>query len=955
VDTLAFLRKVLPDGCLYCLDTPNPGGRGFKHHVFEDLPTMAARAMQLDAAGHTVYFACSGFREPSIEREVTTDKGREKKQVFRVQANVKLVKAFWLDLDVGTAEPGKPAKYASQEDAVRGLAIFLATAKLPRPTIVSSGYGIHAYWTLTDTVLPGLWKATAETLKSLTRALSMCVDQTRTADEASVLRPVGTQNWKVRAIPQPVKVLFAADDVTPKAFADAVSEAAKTHKCAPVQRRGDSDSTFNPTTLIVPDGFQASSAKLIADRCNQIKMLRDSGGNVSEPQWYRAIQVLDKTIEGEAVIHEWSKPYPGYNYEETQRKVLQIKAMGPTTCGVLELTNPDGCKGCPFKGRIASPIQLGVDIAEAKAPVVQQVVGDNRVIDVVLPNPPQPFKRGDEKNPGLYMEIEPGVPVRFYPYDLFPIELAFDEQEKFMTAKVRHNLPLEGWADFPFRASLVSSVKEFGAAMIDRGVFPENAKVMAIYMDAYLKLLQSKTKTRQLYNSMGWKDNNSRFLLGKHLYLPGGNIEAAGMSRRVSKNAIDGIEKKGEFARWREAVSKLAQVGVEPHLFGFLTGFGSPLLTFTGFKGCVMSLLGESNAGKSLTATMALSIYGSFHKLRLGKSDTLNARIERMNSLANLPIYVDEFTNTEPKEASEFIYMASQGRGREKLFSDSTVRDAAEWSSITMLSSNKSISGILSLGKDNIEAEMLRLFEFWVPRHTWFEAQNREMYNLVKDNYGHAGEVYVRYLVEHAAELPAMIAAVEKQLVSLVGFEGRERFWISTAAVNLTGYLIACKLGLLPAKAFTPDVLRRLFMWIKKTIEGMRIQLGESKVDYLDALGQFLNDHVPNTLIVEDRDIGGGMTATGAERVPTRELLVREERHSKLTYIDRKALANWLVRRQIDYAQMKEALYGIRVLRDHTLKKTLGAGFVKSTQVPVWVIDTEVPVFKAKVAVDSVV
>jgi hypothetical protein len=366
-----------------------------------------------------------------------------------------------------------------------------------------------------------------------------------------------------------------------------------------------------------------------------------------------------------------------------------------------------------------------------------------------------------------------------------------------------------------------------------------------------------------------------------------------------------------------------------------------------------MSLLGESNAGKSLTATMALSIYGSFNKLRLGKNDTLNARIERMNSLSSLPIYVDEFTNTEPKEASEFIYMASQGRGREKLFSDSTVRDAAEWSSITMVSSNKSVSGILSLGKDNIEAEILRLFEFWVPRHTWFEAQNREMYNLVKDNYGHAGELYVRFLVEHAAELPAMIAGVEKKLTSIVGFEGRERFWISTAAVNLTGYLIACQLGILPAAAFTPDVLRRLFEWIKITMSGMRTALGEAKVDYLDALGQFLNDHVPHTLIVEDHDIGGGMKAPTASRVPTRELLVREERHTKLTYVDRKALANWLARRQIDYAQMKEALYGLRVLKNHAEKKTLGAGFTKSTQVPVWVIDTEVPVYKAKVSLEG--
>jgi hypothetical protein len=950
VDTLAFLQKVLPPGCIYFIDTPSPHGKGFKHFAFEDFATMAARAVQLDELGHSVYFACSGFREKTIEVEVTTPHGREMKAVSRVQKNVKLVRSFWLDLDVGTSEPGKPAKYPTQADAITGLGKFLHDADLPRPMIVSSGYGVHCYWPLAETMLPGQWKEEAERLKGLTKSLSLLVDQTRTADEASVLRPVGTFNRKNRAAPQPVALLLDVEPIPVKTFVEALGRAAKKHGVKAAPSRGDGDATFNPTTLIVPDGYQESSAKLIADRCNQVKQLRDSGGNVSEPQWYRTIQVLDKTIEGEAIIHEWSKPYKGYNAEETQRKIIQIKSMGPTTCAVLEETNPDGCKNCPFKGRIASPIQLGVEIKEAEAPKVTQLVGDGLVQEFELPNAPAPFKRGDAKNPGLYMELEPGVPIRFYPYDLFPIELAYDEQEKYMTAKVRHNLPHEGWADFPFRASLVGSVKEFGAAMIDRGVFPENAKVMAIYMDAYLKLLQSKMKSRQLYNSMGWKDENTKFLLGKNLYLPGGKIEPAGLSRRVSKAAVDGITKKGDAEQWKRAVAYFAQPGLEAHLFGFLAAFGSPLLKFTGFNGCVMSLLGDSNAGKSLTAMMALSVYGDYNKLRLGKNDTLNARIERMNSLSNIPIYVDEFTNTEPREASEFIYMASQGRGREKLFSDSTVRDAAEWSSITMVSSNKSLVGMLQLGKDNVEAEMLRLFEVWCGRYPWFEAQNRTMYELTKGNHGHAGEAYVRWLVENAASIKPLIDSVTARLVELVGFEGRERFWVSTAAVNIAGLLIAIQLGILPPELSTPELIQRLFAWVKETFDKMRVGLGEARIDFVDALGQFLNEHTPNTLIIEDHDMGGGTTSAVVTRTPVRELAVREERHTNLTYVDRKTLNHWLTRRQLDYDQMKKHLYQCRILKDHNEKKCLGAGFMKSTQVPVWVIDTEAPIYKQRVA-----
>jgi hypothetical protein len=553
VDTLAFLRKVLPDGCFYFLDTPNPGGRGFKHHVFEDLPTMAARAIQLDTAGHTVYFACSGFREKSIEREITTDKGREKKQVGpRAAEREAGAKPSGSTSTSAPRSPGKPAKYATQEDAVRGLATFLATAKLPRPTIVSSGYGVHAYWTLTETVLPGQWKTTAEALKALTRTLSMCVDQTRTADEASVLRPVGTRNWKVRETPQPVRALFTADDVAPKDFADAVTNAVKLHKCAPrhAPRRQRLD-------LQPDDPHRAGRVSGVERQAHRRPLQPDQAAPGQGRQRLRAAVVprdpsprqVDRGRSGDPRVEP---PYPGYSYEETQRKIVQIKSMGPTTCTVMEETNPDGCKGCPFKGRIASPIQLGVDIAEAKAPVVQQLVADNKTIDVVLPNPPQPFKRGDEKNPGLYMEIEPGVPVRFYPYDLFPIELAFDEQEKFMTAKVRHHLPLEGWAEFPFRASLVGSVKEFGAAMIDRGVFPENAKVMAIYMDSYLKLLQSKTKTRQLYNCDGL-EGEQHAVPSRQAPLPPGRERSRRRACRAGsrRTRSTGSRSRGDLRSWQ--------------------------------------------------------------------------------------------------------------------------------------------------------------------------------------------------------------------------------------------------------------------------------------------------------------------------------------------------------------------------------------------------------------------
>jgi hypothetical protein len=106
--------------------------------------------------------------------------------------------------------------------------------------------------------------------------------------------------------------------------------------------------------------FDASSGALIADRCGQVRVLRDSKGRLSEPLWHSGLGVLAFAEDGDRLGHEWSSGDPRYTAVETQERLNRARQLsGPTTCQRLHDLNPTVCMRCKWWGRIKSPIVLG--------------------------------------------------------------------------------------------------------------------------------------------------------------------------------------------------------------------------------------------------------------------------------------------------------------------------------------------------------------------------------------------------------------------------------------------------------------------------------------------------------------------------------------------------------------------------------------------------------------------
>src|SRR5690606_22329592 len=210
--------------------------KSFKHFAFTTIEDAAAAAKSFANdrnAPVDVFFALGTVKEDltRMRKEDREALGKKVRGVHRSgHDNTAELKAFWMDLDV----KAEPNAYATQQEAAEALRQFCQSMGLPRPLVTSSGGGFHAYWPLTQPLDPEKWQHYASILKQLTDSWGLKADASRTADRASVLRPVGTHNWKTGAA-RTVKVVVNSGVVDTDEFLRRLSYLVETMNLPPVQ------------------------------------------------------------------------------------------------------------------------------------------------------------------------------------------------------------------------------------------------------------------------------------------------------------------------------------------------------------------------------------------------------------------------------------------------------------------------------------------------------------------------------------------------------------------------------------------------------------------------------------------------------------------------------------------------------------------------------------------------
>lgn len=925
--TLDFLRKVLPEGLIVIA---KPATTGYTQTVVSTFEEAVAQAVLYDSQGKDCYFGLGTLLAPYRTR------GRDGKKEVRVGANISELKCLFVDIDV---DPNSEKKYPSQLDAIHALKTFCHEESFPAPLLVSSGGGIHAYWPFDKSVVADQWRVVAQAFKGVLAGYGLKADPTRTADASSVLRVVGTHNYKGQN-KRPVELIRDAGPYTRKEILTAVSRLADKYHVAPAKISGKPESVLGQNTK---HEYPVSNIHKIVSACPQMRDMLQTGG-ATEPLWVAGLQIARLSENPEQAALLVSSAYPGFQLEEMQRKLAHLANgdIGPATCDQFLDRNPTGCADCEHRGKIKTPIQLGHSRATvAQAPAVGK---EEELGGVEATNAPYPFPFAkDEKGRIILKGKSESASITddmvVHEYQIRPVKRLHSERQDAESTEWRVLQPVSGWREFTIEQSLLAKPEGLHGVLLSKGLYvtPGRIKLMVSFMIAYIKELQVQVATERLFARIGWREEHTKFVLGGAMYERDGTITQHQLSPEI-KSELPGLRTSGTLEAWKDAVQFLNAEGHEAHRFMLYAGFGAPLLHMTGHKGAIINGTGSPGAGKTTAVSAAMSIYGHpveslFNGTKAGS--TVNAMYSSLAARNHLPLGMDEITLIDPKIFGEFCLSVSQGMGKiVNTRAGTLAHNRPSWATLVLTTANTDVYSTLGQSRVDAAAEAMRVLQipFAIPSsRTKVEAD--KFLRDINTNHGHAGHVFIQYVTENYDLVVQKVLLIMELIERKAGISSSERFWSGAIAVSICGAMIARKLGLLDNFPVETD-----FEWSCQLPAGARGSLVENLVTPREVISEFLETCVAQTLVVSQTLKAG--RAVRIDQAPRGALLVRHEVDADRLYITRSEFKRYCAEKGANYGDIQRDLEISAVLLDRNKPIVLGKGtdFGKG-QVRCWEID----------------
>ena len=279
--------------------------------------------------------------------------------------------------------------YPTKAAAFKAIGQFVRGWRYPTPSaIVDSGGGWHIYWFSKTPLAPEDWRRHSTSLWAAIRRHGLQADNV-TTDAARVLRVPGTFNHK-RTVPEAVRLVhlrpasedfdFATFPVTQVAVVTtSPTTSAKTplfsHALFPKQ------AYVNPVIdgLRVDDGVLAKDCRrheidveprAVFKECPMFHEAYKTGGaDASQGLWMHQVLAMTFLQDGRKLAHRISSGYSTYSPGETDemydRKVADREAIGLgwPSCATFQREGSKQCATCIHKGKIKSPLNLGLPAA----------------------------------------------------------------------------------------------------------------------------------------------------------------------------------------------------------------------------------------------------------------------------------------------------------------------------------------------------------------------------------------------------------------------------------------------------------------------------------------------------------------------------------------------------------------------------------------------------------------
>jgi len=939
-----FLQHVWPDEGLYCLSITPPGKSWFKHFVFDSIDK-AVEMAEYRASINNHCFLCIG----SLKSSDGVFNEKKQKWEIKCQENVKNLKAFILDLDCGEGKP-----YADQAAAIAHLRAFISKYKFPRPTIVNSGGGIHVWFVLNESIDSELWKENALKLKALANKFGLHTDDSRTSDSSSLLRVVGTYNQKKENLRE-VKLIYKCEPIE-------LEEIVKTFDVA-IKSEGIKVKTIIPDYMAaIFEGKDGNikqynnyiDGEKVVSRCAQMKHCVDVGGDhIPFLLWRSALNI--SSFFDVPIPLELSKGDSRFDQNELDTVLEGLEGTKPFRCTTINTANPGVCNKCEHFGKIKNPLQLG-QIEKALPPPEKPEEKETLNLfgeTVTLPDPPFPYKRTEK---GIYASVITGDDdfsddELIYHFDIYPFEIIEDQRgEGMFVIKIMIKLPFgrDKVVTLPF--GIFADSKAFAKTFADAGVLTvtnEQANLLLTYMKSYINEIQKLMKPINNFVQLGWKNDCELFVLPDKSIHEDGSIEECGVSK-IIRNSVSSFRKKGTLEEWKKIINVYNKAGYEPYAFGHLVGYASILFNFTQYSGAIVNMVGDSGSGKSTVLMTINSLFGHPVEPMLLHHDKYLAKIDRLGVFQSICVTYDEITNIAPEELSDLCYSVTQGRGRHRLNQNAEMKENnTTWKLLVASSSNSNLIGKLSTLKHDSSAESLRVFEYRVNTSSVMtKKEANDVFSQLEENFGHAGEIFVNYVIQNRAEVRKLIAEMGNLFDIHAEVPTNERYWSAIVACVMAGGKIANKLGLCDFD------MKKIFDWSVSQIKIMRGVIKEHAKDPRSLLVEFLNQHLNNTIV-----IGGGENDNTifVREEPRSALWIRNEMDRGIAYVAKGQIKKWLVEGGSDYSAVRQTLKDSKIIVNDNINKMLhkGSKIAKTGQIGCWMINLNHPEMTGNVIVPT--
>ena len=928
-----FYDAVLPSTGVYCHAYWWNGS--MKHTVCQNKTDF------INAVGSTVavdtYFGVSTYAQGW---HLTPTPTNPNKQSFRVASNTIAQKSLWLDFDVGAEDN----KYPTIEDARDALEKFLTETKLPRPIRVCSGGGIHVYWSLDQEVSTDLWLKVARRMKALTKSLGVKVDQSRTADCASILRCPGTYNYK-QETPRPVTIEeFNEPSNTKDLFLQIknltdgmeIESPATTSSLAPMGFTVPPHifSMMNTYGLVAEDPLErVPEAKYIIEQCQQVR----EAGLHEEPVWYGMMTVVNRCRNGAKAIHILSKvDKRRYSEYDTDQKINQVNcsSQGPMRCGTFNTARLGVCTNCPFWGSISSPIELGYgDKAPQKPTTITTPLPPPAVVD-----PGSLYTRPDghitlsdfgcykhENGSVIHLtwnkklkDYEPELLFRYMPTPLYILE---EIVNKVVTIYYVWEVTNNGQVDIvKMEHSILSSKARIHSFLTSIRLQPPPLLYDqgAMYMSYYTHKLQESLVTVRKEDKFGWitgRDVSGKhtphFILGMSMLSANQPRKEVSFSESTEAYAIRTMTPKGTVEGWKKAMSIYSAKDTWAH-FGIGLGFAAVLMKFypdTAQNGIVNFYSNESGSGKTTLQQAIASIWGH-PKHQIVKSTTLNARLGTLGLRQNLPMLLDEITNIVGKELSDMVFDIANGTGKVRLDQNSELMEQKYWQTITITSANNKISDKLTSMSSTREGEQMRVLDIDTPPAHMTKEEFDATFSQVHNHHGVVGAMFVQYLLDTEGLLDDITNRLVAKSASISN-KAPHRFWANTMGAVLVALEITNEMGITD---YDLDVLTS-FCKLRTVEQGKSVD--NSRMTPQGILSDFLLEKRPHTLIVASKSRPVGKTAPTIDngvdpyvlfKPSQSNIEVRLEQDTGTYYVQSSAFKEWMSAREHGYSHILNTL-----------------------------------------------